>query len=331
MEFSAIVGIDVSKLVFDLRVLPTEQVFKADNDESGFKLMFKWLKKDCNLDPSKVLYAFECTGFYSFKLATTLNDLKYSFVMIPGLELHRSLGIKRGKTDPIDALNIAEYAHLRKDQLALTQLPDKDILKMKRLLSLRDRYVRLRAGFKSSLSEAKRAIDKKDDPIYFKTQETIVKQLTIAIKKVEKELLQIISDNPGLQKQYDLIISIRGVGMVTALTMIAFTHAFLKFPTWRKFASYSGIAPFPYKSGTSIKGRTKVSHLANKRIKGLLGNVTASAIRYNTEIKEYYKRRNEEGNHKMSTQNAIRNKMLSRIFAVVHRGTPYVDTLKYVA
>ena len=329
MEFSAIIGIDVSKLVFDLRILPSGQVFKADNDESGFKLMFKWLKKDCMLDPSKVLYAFECTGFYSFKLATTLQNLRYSFVMIPGLELHRSLGIKRGKTDPIDAFNIAEYAFLRREQLTLTQLPEKDIQRMKGLLSIRDRYVRQRAGFKSTISEAKRAIDKKENPVYFKTQETIVKQLTIAINKVEEELLQIISNNPEIQKQYELITSIKGVGMVTALNLIAFTHAFMKFSSWRKFASYSGIAPFPYKSGTSIKGRTKVSHLANKRIKGLLGNITASAIRYNTEIKTYYQRRNDEGKHKMSTQNAIRNKMLARIFAVVNRGTPYVDILKY--
>ena len=331
MEFSAIIGIDVSKLTIDVHVLPNNHIFQTENDESGFKQLFKWLKKDCMIDLPKALFAFEFTGFYSYKLATSLQDRGFSFVMIPGLELKRSLGISRAKTDPIDAEKIADYAYLRRHKLTLTQLPEKDIMRMKRLLSLREKLVRQRSGFKVTLSEARRAFDRKEDPTYYKVQEAMVKQLTSQIDKIEEELILLVKENPELQKQYDLITSIKGVGMVTALTMIAFTHAFNKFPTWRKFACYSGIAPFPYQSGTSIKGRTKVSHLANKRVKALLGNVAGSAIQHNTEMKMYYQRRTEEGKHKMSTQNAIRNKLLARIFAVVNRGTPYVDTLKFAA
>lgn len=329
MEFSAIIGSDVSKLTLDVHVLPNNQILQTENDESGIKKLFKWLKRDCKLDLNTVLFAFEYTGFYSYKLAANLQNLGYSYVMIPGLELKRSLGISRAKTDSIDAEKIADYTYLRRHKLTLTQLPEKDILKMKRLLSLRNKLIRQRSGFKVTLSEARRAFDRKEDPTYYKVQEFMVKQLTNQINKLEQELMQLVENNPGLQKQYDLITSIKGVGMVTALTMIAFTHAFNKFSTWRKFACYSGIAPFPYRSGTSIKGKTKVSHLANKRMKALLGNITCSAIQHNTEMKLYYQRRRKEGKHKMSTQNAIRNKLLSRIFAVVRRGTPYVDTLKY--
>ncbi len=331
MEFSAIIGIDVSKLTIDVHVLPNNQAFQTENDESGFKQLFKWIKKECMLDLTDALFAFEFTGFYSFKLANTLQELGYSFVMIPGLELKRSLGISRAKTDSIDAEKIADYAYLRRHKLTLTQLPEKDILRLKRLLSLRDKFVKQRAGFNVTLSEARRAFDRKDDPTYYKVQEAMVKQLTKHIDKLEEELMLLVKENQNLLKQYELVTSIKGVGMVTALTMIAFTHAFTKFPTWRKFACYSGIAPFPHQSGTSIKGKTKVSHLANKRMKALLGNITGSAIQHNTEMKLYYQRRIDEGKHKMSTQNAIRNKLLSRIFAVVHRGTPYVDTLKYAA
>ena len=283
------------------------------------------------LDLPSSLFAFEFTGFYSHKLATVLQDMTFSFVMIPGLELKRSLGISRGKSDPIDAEKIADYAYLRRHKLALTQLPEKDIMRMKRLLSLREKLIRQRTGFKTTLSEVRRALNRKEDPTYFRVQEALVKQLTNQVDKIEEELILLVKENTDLQKQYDLITSIKGVGMVTALTLIAFTHAFKKFSTWRKFACYSGIAPFPYQSGTSINGKTKVSHLANKHMKALLSNAACSAILYNTEMKTYYKRKTEEGKHKMSTQNAIRNKLLARIFAVVNRGTPYVDTLKFAS
>ena len=128
-----------------------------------------------------------------------------------------------------------------------------------------------------------------------------------------------------------LIISIKGVGKQTALFMIVYTHGFTKFKNWRKFASYCGIAPFPNLSGTSIRGRTKVSNLANKKIKSLFDLCAKSAIQHNPEMKAYYYGRLDEGKNKMSTINIIRNKLLARIFAVVERQTPYVDTMKYAA
>ena len=113
--------------------------------------------------------------------------------------------------------------------------------------------------------------------------------------------------------------------------LIAYTNAFTKFNDTRKFASFCGIAPFPNSSGTSIKGRTKVSHLANKKIKSLLDLCAKSAIQSNPEMKNYYQKRIEQGKNKMSTINIIRNKILSRVFAVVKRQTPYVDFMKFAA
>jgi transposase len=113
--------------------------------------------------------------------------------------------------------------------------------------------------------------------------------------------------------------------------LIVCTNGFTTFKTWRKFASYCGIAPFPNNSGTSVRGRTKVSHLANKEGKALLNLCASSAIQYNPEMKAYYRRRVEKGKNKMSTLNIIRNKLLARAFAVAQRGTPYVDTMRYAS
>lgn len=127
-----------------------------------------------------------------------------------------------------------------------------------------------------------------------------------------------------------MINSIKGIGPQTALMMIVLTNGFTKFDTWRKFASYSGTAPFPNESGL-FKGKTKTSPLANKRIKALLSCCASSAKQYNPEMKMYYQRRVVEGKNEMSTLNIIRNKLIARAFAVVKRDTPYVDTLGFAS
>jgi transposase len=150
------------------------------------------------------------------------------------------------------------------------------------------------------------------------------------IKKVEKELYRLIKADEKLAQQFSLIKTIKGVGPQTALVMIVLTNEFTLFDKWRKFASYAGTAPFSNESGT-FKGKAKISHLANKRIKTLLSCCATSAIQFNPEMKMYYQRRVAEGKNQMSTLNIIRNKILARIFVVVQRGTPYVDTYKFAA
>jgi len=250
---------------------------------------------------------------------------------LPGLEIKRSLGIVRGKEDKIDATKIALYAYRLRDEIKPYQMPSKHLLSLKRLLSLRERLVKQRTGFKSSIKEQKRVLIKKDNEILFATQQKMIHYLDKQIKAIDKQIKLIIKSNAKLEKQFKLIISIKGIGKQTALFMIVYTHGFTKFKTWRKFASYCGIAPFPNSSGTSIRGKTKVSNLANKKIKSLFDLCAKSAIQHNLEMKNYYTKKLEDGKNKRSIINAIRNKLVSRIFAVIQRQTPYVDFLKYAA
>ena len=100
---------------------------------------------------------------------------------------------------------------------------------------------------------------------------------------------------------------------------------------WRKLACYADVAPFPYQSGTSIKGRTKVHPLADKKLKSLLNMCAIRAIRYDKELKTYYERKVEEGRAKMLVINNVRRKLLSRVFVVINRKTPFVNTFKFAA
>ena len=159
----------------------------------------------------------------------------------------------------------------------------------------------------------------------------LIKTLNDQVEKVESEIKQLIKEDEQLKKLYELVTSVKGVGLIIGVSFIVYTNGFTSFDNWRKFASYSGIAPFEYSSGTSIKGKNKISPLANKRMKGLLSNAACCAIQHSKEMKEYYESRISKGKSKMATQNIIRNKIVSRVFAVVKRQTPYVEILKYAA
>ncbi len=268
---------------------------------------------------------------YSHNLSVFLTEQNIGYALVPGLEIKRSLGISRGKDDKIDATKIALYGYRLRDEIVLYNLPSQDVMSLKNLLSLRDRLVKQRAGYKSSMKEQKRVFLKKDHKILFETQERMIISFSKQIQKIEKEMENIVKNNGQLKHLYELIISIKGVGPQTALFLIIYTNAFTKFKDARKFASFCGIAPFPNSSGTSIRGRIKVSHLANKKIKSLLDLCAKSAIQSNPEMKSYYHKRIQQGKNKMSTINIIRNKIVYRVFAVVKRQTPYVDTMKFTA
>lgn len=331
MKFNEIIGIDVSKPFVDAFIHSAKKHKRFKNSDSVFNELINWLGKFSVFSLSETLFAFEHTGMYALPLSIYLDKKEINFILIPGLELKRSLGITRGKDDKIDAKAIALYAYRRRNEITPFKLPSSKLLELRRLLSLREKLVKQRSGFKATNSEIKSFLTKKDNITYFQVHQQMIKFLSNKISVVEKKLLEIISNDENLKKMYDLIVSIKGVGMQTALFMIVFTNGFTMFEDSRKFASYAGIAPFPYQSGISIKAKTKVHDFANKKFKSLLTNCAVNAIVNNPEMRLYYQRRIKMGKNKMSTINIVRNKILARIFAVIIRGTPYVDTLKYAA
>jgi transposase len=331
LMFKEFIGIDISKLKFDLRIHSNQIAATYENNKNGFKKMIKCVEKNLSCKKEEILFAFEHTGLYSLPISIYLSEKNYNFVLLPGLEIKRSIGIQRGKDDKIDAKRIAMYAYEKREKIKQSTLPLKNILKTRRLLALRERLVKQRGGFYKDKKENKDFLKICENKVLFDVVEKMIKELDKQIKKVETELDEIIKSDDLIKKQFELITSIKGVGKQTALFVIAYTNCFSLFDNWRKFASYSGTAPFPYKSGTSINGKTRVNHLANKKIKTLLNMCARSAIINNPEMKIFYKNRIEKGKNGMSTLNIIRNKLIARIFAVINRGTPYVDTLKYVA
>jgi transposase len=149
--------------------------------------------------------------------------------------------------------------------------------------------------------------------------------------ELEKTIQSIINSNEKIKAQFELAQSVPGVGAQTAINLIVTTRCFSAFKNWRKLACYAGIAPFEYSSGTSIRGKTKVSPMGNKKLKSLLNMAAITAIKRDKQLKDYFERKKEEGKSGMLIMNAIRCKIISRVFATINREKPYVDVLKYYA
>ena len=158
-----------------------------------------------------------------------------------------------------------------------------------------------------------------------------IRSLEKMILQLELKIKETISSCETIKKQEELICSIPGVGPQTALYLIIATKGFKAFENCRQLACYAGVAPFEYSSGSSIKGRTKVNHLADKKMKSLLYMCAMNAKKCDKEFSEYYSRKVEQGKPKMLVLNNISCKILGRVFAVINRETPLVNTQKFAA
>jgi transposase len=320
MKPELIVGIDVSKKTLDVCIKPAGTTFQISNDLAGFKC----LRKTLNGQPTQsTLVVLEHTGLYSFRLEKFLVGHHVAYCKLPALEIKRSLGMIRGKSDRIDSTRIAQYGWLRREELNETKMPAENILKLRELLSFRAKLVKDRSSYIIRRKELKFAGNASS--LEMKSHDRLINALTSEIKIVEKAIDDLIATDDQLLRTATLLQSIKGIGKIIAAYMIALTENFEKFANARKFNCYSGLAPFQHESGTSIRSRARVSHLANKEIKSLLNLAAFSAIRYNTELKEYYQRRVSEGKRKMSCINIIRSKMVARMFSIIKRQTPYQD------
>jgi len=328
-----ILGIDVSKDSLDvclIRVSDHQQLcHKLNNNPSGFRRMKAWLKQHgCEAGP-ETLCCLEHTGLYTRQVVHYLLARDVQVWMESALQIKRSIGMIRGKDDKVDAQRIARYALLHQHEAKCVNLSGVTLERLKDLQANRSRLLKALQSIKVTIKELIAV-----DPVSGKTLEQVNKK---AIKGIEKSMEQVeekmqlfIAKDDELKQKYDLLTSIKGVGKVLAISLLVYTQGFTRMDDPRKLACYCGVAPFEYRSGTSVMGRTGVSKFANKELKHFLHMAAINSVRFNEELKLYYERKVGEGKSKMSVINAVRNKLLHQIVAVVKRGTPYELKLKNI-
>ena len=167
------------------------------------------------------------------------------------------------------------------------------------------------------LQEADEFIEGSIQKAMMKNCQHTLKALAKDISKIEEEIDALVKEDSSLSCQTKLATSVPGVGRMTALNVILSTGEFERITEVKQFACYAGVAPFEHTSGSSVRGKTRVSKMANMNLKKLLHLAAMSAIQCNEELRVYYQRKVGAGKNKMSVLNAVRNKLIGRIFACV--------------
>jgi transposase len=322
------IGVDISNDKLDLAILQDAESgrFKnkvVTNDFKGFDSIPAWLETQ-TVQLTDCVFCMEHTGTYGLLFFAWLSQMGIDYCVEPALKIKRSLGLTRGKDDKVDARRIADYAFTHRAKLQPFSLPSGVLLQIKQLLTYRDQMVRICTSLKNSLKshqQYQRVSGLKSVSREIEMQITDFEERIVQIKK---QIIDLIKSDESLYKNYNLTRSVIGIAFVIATYMLVTTNNFTSFDNGREYACYSGIAPFKNESGTSIRGKTKVSSLANKKVKALLSNGANSAINWDPEMKKYYNRKSDEGKDHNLIINSIRCKLINRVFAVIKRQTPYV-------
>jgi transposase len=333
MEASHYIGIDISKQRLDWQVNDNQnrrlETGSVTNCPSGItEVLENW--QQLGLPLNNLIICFEHTGPYGLLLAAMLEEAGISYVMVSAAEVQLSLGIRRGKSDPIDAGRLAEYVWRFRDRLSPSRLPSKALLELRSWLLWREKLVKMRTGLTNALKAnilTGRVVNLDELRGQIQAQHA---QFTRQLKQVDRKIRLLLGRYNTTEGQYELLISIPGIGPIIAGWLLVYTEGFTRFDNGRQLACFTGSAPFPNRSG-QIKNPDRVSRWRCVRLKTLLLNGVHSAIQYDPELWAYYQRKRREGKHPKSVKNAVVCKLLYRAFAVINRGTPYVKIYQHEA
>lgn len=331
MEKKWFIGIDISKKTLDVVLYSSTTKHsektnyrKVPNNEDGYHEIISWCGHQ-GISPSGLLVGMENTGVYGFDLRLFLESKKIAYCAFMPLVLKHSMGLTRGKNDKVDAERIAYYTYLHRDELSYSRLSGSSILRLQELCAERKRFVIQKEEYECLITEGKERTKTATSVRAQKMKDILDQEITT----VETEMKEVIARDPALLGNDRLLLSIKGIGAVNAISTLVHTNNFEAFETARQYACYLGIAPFESTSGTSIKGKPRVSHIGAKLLKADLSQAAKSAVVWDKELKDYYERKTREGKAYGVVLNAGKFKLVCRMFAVVRRGTPFVDLQTY--
>jgi len=307
-------GVDISKDVFDVYGNQSGHC-QFKNDESGFKALLKHLSLQC-------LVVMEATGYYHYRLAQFLYKNGVVVSVVNPLSVKRFIQMKlaKVKTDKSDAKAICEYAQMNNVPLynALTDVQS-ECLQLFRLL---DSYLKKRTATKNKLhGEATLGIPSK---VVYRSLKRNRKHLDTEILGIEARILSLVKKDQ--HRQLTLLTSIPGIGLKTALFLIVVTDGFSKFENASQLCSYVGITPTIRESGSSVRGRSRISKVGNRKLRNLLFLCSFNACKHNSACKAIYERIVNKGKSKKLALIAVANKLLRQAFAIAKSGRPYDET-----
>ena len=326
-EIKHFIGCDISKATLDFAIFERGKDYRqflhiqVSNDIKGFQAMRKWLRQfGINIKDSVV--AMEHTGVYSNSLAEWCSKKGITFVLLHPLDVKNAGARGRNKNDKTDAQFIADYAYTMREKLSPSTPEAPVIKKLRELYNERRLTVRTRTSYLNQIKTITDSLTKR-------RMEKMAHLLKEQIKIIEASIKKVIEGEVSIKKNYELLISIPGIGLINAVSTIIATGNFTRFQTARQYAKFVCVSPLTNQSGTSIRGGDHVCRAGHNEIKSILTEGARSAIQHDSQLREYYERKRKEGKSHGCVLNAIKFKLICRMFAVIGRQTQYVDTEKF--
>jgi transposase len=313
-------GVDVAKKKLDCMLLdPSSGKMKSksvDNTAAGFATLLEWLDKQKAAKPYVVM---EPTGMYHEAAALVLADAGLTVSLVNPAQLRafaQGLGVKT-KTDKQDSTVLAKYGATQKP--AAWQPPSMSARRLKALLTRRDAVA----------DDLQRERNRQEANDYSLTPEAVkdsiaqsIAFLEAELKRLEKMIASHIDDDPDLRDKKDLLETIPGVGPRVATHMTTLFAA-RTFDSAEQLAAYLGLVPVEWQSGTSVRGRPRMSKAGPAHLRKVLYMPAVVARRCNAHIKALNERLLAKGKSKMAAIGAAMRKLAHLCFGVVHTGKPY--------
>ena len=311
-------GIDISHLVFDVTD-SDGNYYQFKNNTIGFKKFVKLLDFNSHC-------VMEATGYYHYQLAYYLqeNGIKVSVENPLAVKRFIQMKLSKIKTDKSDSKLICEYAKQVKLKLWVGNSESQlECLQMTRLLSV---YTKQSTMLKNKIH---------GETVLGNPSKVVVSSLKRSLKQIQKEIETIedkllILVKKAHQEVLTRLKSIPGIGNKTALMLVVLTDGFERFTSGSELCSYAGITPVIRQSGSSIKGRPRISKIGNQKLRNLLFMCSFNACKYNKACKALFDRIVAKGKSKKLALIAVCNKLLKQTFAIAKSGLDYDNEYKSI-
>jgi transposase len=313
----AILGIDVSKkdLSIALFVKGSFKRRKFSNNLNGFKELTDWLKKE---QVTRVKACLEATGRYGEEVSDYLYNQGHQVHVVNPvcIKAFAKSKLSRHKTDEVDALLIAEYAS--KNELRPYKPKDPVLKELQGLYrcsqSLKDQKTQV-----INLLENEHCLPNVVQEVYNNLKDQIEKQ----IQTLEAALDLLVANQDELKLDIENIQTVPGIGKMTAIAILAQAPDLSSFENARQLAAYAGLTPCHKTSGTSVKGRSRLSKMGSSSLRKALYFPAIVAKNHNPLLKAFAQKLTKKGKHTMVIIAAIMRKLLHIVFGIIKHKTPF--------
>lgn len=312
-----IYGIDLASEKFDVSFIDNRGIARhivVKNRKAQIERFLDKLPDDCRI-------VAEHTGVYGDLLLKLADIRSIPVSYVSGYEIRHSIGLSRGKSDPMDAARIREYGERHMDKLEDTHFPSDTVYELRELYATRRMFVMQRKQLLTMIRCDGHRTDRSATAKNMK--QDMIQRLSDMIASIEDKMTEMIDDDPELSKTSAIAQSVPGIGPVTATELIIKTGNFKRVSTAKKCATLAGIAPFPNSTGKSDKG-SHVSHMGDKQLKSLLFMCANSAVLHFEKMRIYKMKKHEvEHKHIFVVLNNVANRLLKILYALIRKGEMY--------